>query len=511
MKLPVVLLSLAGIGGVAWLLVASLGRDASGDATTPAEAIYTVRRGSFAITLRENGTLVAKESQKISTGTDSGGKLTFLVEEGKTVEQDEVLARLDTKELETDQQQIQLDIVQAEANFANSKNELEIQKADNAAAIEKAQIALDKAQKELEKYRDGEAPGERRKLDVEIKNAETEHSRAKKKAEDSEGLYKQDYISYSQLEQDQINYQSAVVKLESAQRAMTLFEKYTLPMTMTDKETAVRDGLRERGNADLRADSAQRQKEVNVEQNEKRLKKLKERLEKNQGEIEKMTVKAPSPGIVLYGDPEQPWNRDQIRLGGEIWGSMMLFTLPDLRVMQVKLAVHEADVNKLKIGQPCKVTMDTYPGVTLDGEVAKIASIAGSGNPWDRDPEVKKFDVSVTLKDTKELTLKPGVSAKAEIFVDDRKDVIHVPLQCVFPREGKSWAWVVNGGGQPEAREVKTGASNDQFVEVTEGLAEGERILLYNPSLPRGNEAGEGAKPGEPAPAAPAATAATRP
>jgi HlyD family secretion protein len=396
--------------------------------------------------------------------------------------------------------------VQAEANLANSRNELEIQKADNAAAIEKAQIALDKSLKELEKYRDGEAPGERRKLEVAIKAAETDNSRGKKKFEDSQKLFEQDYISFSQLEQDQINYESAQVKYESSQRDLALFEKYTLPMTTTEKEVAVRDAQRERGNADLRADSAQRQKEVNLEQNEKRLKKLKERLEKNQGEIEKMTVKAPSPGIVLYGDPEQPWNRDNIRLGGEVWGSSMLFTLPDLRVMQVKLSVHEADVNKLKVGQTCKVTMDTYPGVTLDGEVAKIASIAGSGNPWERDPEVKKFDVSVTLRDTSDLKLKPGVSAKAEIFVDDRKDVIHVPLQCVFPREGKSWAWIVAGDGQPTAREVKTGTSNDQFVEVTTGLNEGERVLLYNPQLPRGEQdEDKGAEPG--APPAPAATA----
>jgi HlyD family secretion protein len=511
MKLPVILLSLVGVGTVAGLLIASLGHGTVGPEGTPADALYTVKRGSFSITLRENGTLVAKESQKISTGSDSGSKLTFLVEEGKTVEQDEVLARLDTKDLETDQQQIQLDIVQAEANLANSKNELEIQKTDNAAAIEKAQITLDKAGKELEKYRDGESPGDRRTLEVAIKDAETQQNKAKKKYEDSQLLFKQDYINKSQVDEDRIGYESAQVKLESATRALELFDKYTLPMTMTDKETAVRDAQRERGNADLRADSAQRQKEVNVEQNDKRLAKLKERLDKNQKEIEKFTVKAPSPGIVLYGDPDQPWNRDNIRLGGEVWGGMVLFTLPDLRVMQVKLAVHEADVNKVAVGQACKVTMDTYPGVTLDGEVAKIASIAGSGNPWDRDPEVKKFDVSVTLKDTSNLKLKPGVSAKAEIFVDERHDVIFVPLQCVFPREGKSWAWVAGGDGQPSAREVKTGTSNDQFIEVTDGLSEGEHVLLYNPQLPRGAEGGEngGEKAGEKtAPATPAAPAA---
>src|SRR5262249_53373440 len=209
-------------------------------------------------------------------------------------------------------QQINLDIVQADANLENSKNELEIQKTDNAAAIEKAQIALDKSQKELERYRDGDAPGDRRKLEVAIKEAETQNSRSKKKFEDSQALFSQDYINKSQLEQDQIDYEAAQVKLDGAQRDLAMFEKYTLPMTTTDKETAVRDAERERGNADLRADSARRQKEVNVEQNDKRLAKLKERLDKNQKEIEKMTVKAPSPGIVLYGDPDQPWNRDNI-------------------------------------------------------------------------------------------------------------------------------------------------------------------------------------------------------
>jgi RND family efflux transporter MFP subunit len=501
MKLPVIVLSLLAVGVVATLLAGGFGGSEAGASGIPPEAQFTVLRGSFNVTLKENGTLVAKDSQKLSTGTDSGSKLTFLVEEGKQVEQEEVLARLDTTELETDQQQIVLDIVQAEANLENARTELEIQKTDNAANIEKTGIALDKARKEMERYRDGDAPGERRKLEVAIKEAQTGHSRSQKKFQDSQLLFEQDYINRAQLDQDQIEFERSEVQLAGAHRDLAMFEKYTLPMTTTEREVAVRDAEREARNAELRAQSAQRQKEVNVEQNEKRLKRLQERLDSNQKEIAKMEVKAPSPGIVLYGDPDQPWNRDNIRLGGEIWGGMVLFTLPDLRVMQVKLQVHEADVNKLKEGQSCKVTMDTYPGVVLDGQVTKIASIAGSGNPWERDTEVKKFDVSVTLADAAELTLKPGVSAKAEIFVERREDVVHVPLQCVFPREGKSWCWVVGADGQPAAREVTSGAANDQFVEIVTGLQAGERVLLYNPSLP-GGAAPAGAPGGEPAPGA---------
>lgn len=510
MKLPVIVLALVAVGVAAVLWSGAL---EAGDAVAgvPPEALFRVPRGSFNVTLVENGTLVAKESQKLSTGTDSSAKLTFLVEEGKQVEQDEVLARLDTSELVTEQEQIVLDIVAAEANLDNARNELEIQKTDNAAAIEKAGIALDKARKELERYVDGDAPGERRKLEVAISEAETNHGRSRKKHEDSQLLFEQEYINKSQLELDRIEFERTVVQLEGARRDLQMFEKYTLPMTTTEKQVAVRDAEREARNAELRAQSAQRQKEVNVEQNDKRLKRLQERLEKNQEEIAKMEVKAPTPGIILYGDPDEPWQRDNIRLGGEIWGGMVLFTLPDLRVMQVKLQVHEADVNKVRPGQSCTVTMDTYPGVALQGEVTKVASIAGSGNPWERDAEVKKFDVSVTLKDGAELALKPGVSAKAEIFVERREDVVHVPLQCVFPREGRSWCWVPGADGQPQAREVVTGVSNDQFVEIASGLQPGEQVLLYNPSLPGGPADGDAGAPdgaaepdGTQAPAAPA-------
>ncbi|HEX5010577.1 MAG TPA: efflux RND transporter periplasmic adaptor subunit [Planctomycetota bacterium] len=495
MKLPLIIASLVGVGVIAVVLSGAFGGDDAAAAAIPPESMFAVQHGSFTVTLTENGTLVAKDSQKLSTGTESSSKLTLLVEEGKTVAQDEVLAKLDTTELETDQQQITLDIVAAEANLSTSKNELEIQKADNEASIEKSQIALDKAKMDLEKYRDGDAPGERRKLEIAIKDAETTAARSKKKLEDSQLLFKQEYIPKSELEQNEIESEKAEVVLEGARRELDMFEKYKLPMDLTEKEAAVRDAQRERNNADLRTQSLLRQKEVAVEQNDKRLTRLKERLDRNQKEIEKMTVKAPSPGIVLYGDPEQPWNRDNIRLGGEIWGGMVLITLPDLRVMQVKLSVHEADVNKLEAGQKCKVTMDTYPGVVLDGEVTKIASIAGSGNPWDRDPEVKKFDVSVTLADTSSLALKPGISAKAEIFVDRRDDVLYAPLQCVFPREGRSWVWVVGADGQPQAREVTTGTSNDNFVELATGVKEGEHVLLYNPQLPRAAEPGEAPKP----------------
>ena len=126
-----------------------------------------MRRGTLNVTLTENGTLVAKESRKISADIRGDAKITFLVDEGAEVEEGEVLCLLDATDLEDRLEQRELEVVQTQADLDTARTELEIQLTDNEASIEKARIELDKAIKELERYEDGDAPKERRNLETE--------------------------------------------------------------------------------------------------------------------------------------------------------------------------------------------------------------------------------------------------------------------------------------------------------------------------------------------------------
>src|SRR5205085_3373299 len=101
----------------------------------------------------------------------------------------------------------------------------------------------------------------------------------------------------------------------------------------------------------------------------------------------------------------------------------------------VLIKVHEADINKLKVGMPATVTLDTYKGLALSGEISKIASVANANDSWFGD-DVKKFGVDIAIKD-KGLTLRPGITAKAEVAVGEVKDVVYVPSQAVFAKDGK--------------------------------------------------------------------------
>jgi HlyD family secretion protein len=286
-----------------------------------------------------------------------------------------------------------------------------------------------------------------------------------------------------------------------------MFDKYVFPMAMKELETKLADAEREVATARKRGESTLGQKNVAVQQVEKRLKVQTEQLKQRQEDLENMALKAPCPGIVVYGNPHEPWYRDQVKVGGTVYGGFTVLTIPDLRVMQVKLQIHEADISKLKVGLPAIVTTDSYPGLQLEGEVSKIAAVAGSNNEWGGSSEVKKFDVEVTLKAGGE-QMRPGISAKVEIHVETRTKTLFVPLQTVFAEEGVHYCHLQTPGKPAAKHKVQIGTSNDTYVEILDGLAEGDTVLLYNPMLPESGEASETPpKPDAPPPPAPNAPA----
>ena len=492
-KLSLLAATLALGGGA--LLVPWSGEVDAHAAMANARELFTVRRDDLAITLTENGTMVAKNSQPVLTKIKGEGKITFLVEEGKTVAEGEVVCRLDATQMKSQLEQTELEILQTEANLKTARTELEIQVVENTANTAKANVALERARKELEKYRDGEAPQERRKLEVAIKDTETEFNRAQKNLADSKLLLEQNYIKKAELEDHQIIFEKATVQKEGAELALKIFDKYTCPMQMTDLQTKLADAERDISTVQKRGESTLGQKQVNVQQLEKRLQMQTTQLEEKKTDLANMDLKAPCPGIVVYGDPHQPWMRQQIKVGGQVWSGHAVVTIPDLRVMQVKLQIHEADINKLKVGLPATVTTDTYPDLVLHGEVSRIATVASGESDWGGSAEVKKFDVEITLQTDTELQIKPGISAKAEIHVDKKPQVLFVPLQSVFAESGEHFCHVQDAAQGPARRRVKIGAANDTYVEILDGLAEGDAVLLYNPSLP---EPGKG-KPNPPA------------
>ena len=201
-------------------------------------------------------------------------------------------------------------------------------------------------------------------------------------------------------------------------------------------------------------------------------------------QIELATIRATRPGLVVYGGADQnPMRRggssqEAIQEGATVSERQPILTIPDMREMAVKVNIHESAVKRLAPGQQVKVKIDAFPNQQLTGEVTRVAVVADSASSF-MNPDLKVYPTTVKIHGTYDW-LRPGMSAEVEILVDTQEDVIYVPLQAVSYSGGRQVVYVRNGS-KVEQRTVGVGEFSEQFIVITEGLREGEQVLLLPP------------------------------
>lgn len=186
------------------------------------------------------------------------------------------------------------------------------------------------------------------------------------------------------------------------------------------------------------------------------------------------TIKAPSPGMVIY---VREWNGKKKGVGSQ-WSAWdpTVATLPDLSKMESQTYINEVDVRKIALGQKVKITLDADPTKSLDGTVTQIANV-GEQRP-NQDSKVFEVKIEVTKADT---TLRPGMTTANAIEVASVSNVLSVPLEAVANEGGFSWVYKKNGGHVTKQM-IETGMANDNEVIVRKGLTKDDRVLLAPPA-----------------------------
>src|SRR5437016_9907700 len=105
-----------------------------------------------------------------------------------------------------------------------------------------------------------------------------------------------------------------------------------------------------------------------------------------------------------------------------------------------------------------------------------VSLVPSSGN-WPNF-NLKEYPTNVKITDDTERVkaLKPGLTAEVEILIDRLASVLQAPVQSFVERGGHNFAWVL-AGNKALRREVKIGKSNDQVMEILDGLAEGDKVI----------------------------------
>jgi len=227
--------------------------------------------------------------------------------------------------------------------------------------------------------------------------------------------------------------------------------------------------------AELNFEAKLEQLKADVEKAEVEVKRAKDKEALAQKELDQMTINAPIPGLVVYLEIWKGGTMGKVQEGDSPWPGQGLINLPDLDEMKVDATVSEVDANKVDSGQLVEVVLDAFPQQKYHGVVTSISTLARRKESGSK---INVFDVEVAIKDHDE-KLKPGMSASCNIIIDRFENVISVPFEAVFEKEGKTVVYLKN----KKEKEVTVGKRNDMNIEIVEGLEGDEVICLLDPTL----------------------------
>ena len=219
-----------------------------------------------------------------------------------------------------------------------------------------------------------------------------------------------------------------------------------------------------------------------VADNQAQVKQFEAALRSTQIDLDHTYIKAPVDGVVVAR---------HVDVGQTVAASLATPTLfeiaQDLTKMQVDTNVSEADVGRVRVGQPGTFTVDAYPGQVFQGTVTEIRKAPINVQ------NVITYDVVIGVSNP-ELKLFPGMTANVKILVDQRPNVLkvlnaalryHPASETPSPAAGgkaatpKQAVWNLDANNKQERVVVTTGESDGTYTEVTTGgLKDGDRVII---------------------------------
>ncbi len=371
-----------------------------------------------------------------------------------------------------------------------------------------------------EKLGNGEASQKLSTLQDALMLARADLSKAQNTYDSYKRLADKNFSTENELENYQLSRDRSETSVKAAETAQQIFINYEFKKEaqklMSDYVLATRKLAR----TEQQALSKIAQSRAKLLSAKGQFKIEEDRIKDYEDQVAKCIMVAERAGLVVYGGggDDRYWNEEPIKEGATVREKQAIITIPDMSKMSVKVNIHESDIKKILVGQKTRVRVDAFPDRILDGEVIKVGVLPDSENRW-MNPDLKVYETTIRIDGTIEW-LKPGMSAEAEVLVKHLDDAMYIPIQSVVPQGDKQVCFVVEGGGEPERREIETGEITVEFITVTKGLKPGERVLIRPPDGSReeqikkqddGAEDKEGEKKPEVVPATPAPEPAATP
>lgn len=235
--------------------------------------------------------------------------------------------------------------------------------------------------------------------------------------------------------------------------------------------------------------------ETQKEQNESGQDENKKQVSGSDGETVEASAKAAavtgtSTGTAAAADTEttaqQTSSSDSTEDTSSYSTDVTAFTLASNDSMILSVSVDELDINSVSKDQEAEVTLDALEDSSFTGTVTKVGSSSqSSGNG------VAKYTVEITIP--KDAQMKEGMNVSAVITVEEKKDVVTIPVNALQEKGDKTFVYTKKDdeGNLSGEQEVSTGLSDGDKVEITDGLSEGDTVYYQKTGNTQGTDSGQ--------------------
>lgn len=436
-------------------------------------------RQSFNVEVKTIGELEAARSLIIASSIKGDqGKIISLVADGVSVHPGDVLVKLDPTPFEEKLEKLKARMKEQEIEVSALEQAYEWEKsqADHKSKI--AAYEIETAQLELDKMIHGDGPQEISRLKGAMQKAYLRFEELHGYSNDLLELEKQGFLNTAEIKQAQKKLSEEKEAYETAKMQHDSYVEHVYPMLVKKGETALK-------RAQIAQEEAAKLGAYGIAKAHALLQQAKhgwedatQQIREIEKELVQTEIKAPASGMVVHREDYRNGQKRKPRVGDVLVKNQPLIDLPDLSAMVVKTRVRELDLYKVAVGKKATIDIDAYPELAFDGTIASIGVLAMGESG--RTNEDKYFDIRIAL-DASDPRLRPGMTTRATIHVQEVKDVLTIPLHAVFNADHETYCYLSCPGGSYEKRHITLGVSNEQWIEVKDGLDEGAYVCLLNP------------------------------
>lgn len=175
-------------------------------------------------------------------------------------------------------------------------------------------------------------------------------------------------------------------------------------------------------------------------------------------ELDYTQIRAPIDGVV---------SERYVKLGNTIEIGAPIFRVTSFEPLVAYLYIPEREYRQISPGQPVRVDIDALAGTEIYAEVTRVSPVV--------DPDTGTFKITVEIDDT-ERRIKPGMFGRMTIVYDKHENALQIPRSAVMEELGVTSVFVVENDIAIRRR-VKTGFGNDGLIEISDGLADDDRVI----------------------------------